>query len=179
LLGGLTLVATAGLLGVRPEPVAAEPPPETTRIRLAHHPAICTAPYFLAKEFLSAEGFTDVQDVKMESGWSIKAMVAREIDIALNFSGPLITRVDAGDPLVILAGIHVGCFQLFGGERVRAIRDLKGKTVALLVFHVWRDKLSSITDSEELTFSMSASLQSTDRHQGSVGQAYWHVQRDA
>ena len=58
-------------------------------------------------------------------------MVAKEVDIALNFSGPLITRVDAGDPLVILAGIHVGCFQLFGGERVRAIRDLKGKTVAL------------------------------------------------
>jgi len=111
--------------------VAAEPPPETTRLRLAHHPAICTAPYFLAKEFLPAEGFTDVQDVKMESGWSFKAMVAREIDIALNFSGPLITRVDAGDPLVILAGIHVGCFQLFGGARVRAIRDLKGKTVAL------------------------------------------------
>ena len=66
LLGRLTLVATAALLGVRPEPVAAEPPPETTRLRLAHHPAICTAPYFLAKEFLPAEGFTDVQDVKME-----------------------------------------------------------------------------------------------------------------
>jgi hypothetical protein len=29
------------------------------------------------------------------------------------------------------------------------------------VFHVWRDKLSSITYSEELIFSMSASLQST------------------
>ena len=85
----------------------------------------------MAKEFLPAEGFTDVQDVKTESTVSIKAVVAREVDIALNFSGPLITRVDAGDPLVILAGIHVGCFQLFGGERVRAIRNLKGKTVAL------------------------------------------------
>jgi NitT/TauT family transport system substrate-binding protein len=107
-------------------------PPETPRIRLAHHPALCTAPYFLAKEFLPAEGFTDVQDVKMKaSSLSIKAVVDREVDIALNFSGPLITRVDAGDPLVILAGIHVGCFQLVGSERVRAIRDLKGKTVAL------------------------------------------------
>jgi len=130
-LSAMTLAGTAGLLGLHARRVAAEPPPETTRLRLAHHPAICTAPYFLAKEFLPAEGFTDVQDVKMESGWSFKAMVAREIDIALNFSGPLITRVDAGDPLVILAGIHVGCFQLFGGARVRAIRDLKGKTVAL------------------------------------------------
>src|SRR5207244_13227370 len=33
--------------------------------------------------------------------------------------------------LVILAGVHSGCFELFGTERVRAIRDLKGKTVAL------------------------------------------------
>jgi NitT/TauT family transport system substrate-binding protein len=132
LLRGLTLATTAGLLGWRAECAMAEPPPETPRIRLAHHPALCTAPYFLAKEFLPAEGFTDVQEVKMAaSSLSIKAVVAREVDIALNFSGPLITRVDAGDPLVILAGIHVGCFQLVGGERVHAIRDLKGKTVAL------------------------------------------------
>ena len=41
------------------------------------------------------------------------------------------TRIDAGDPIVILSGLHAGCFELFGGERVRAIRDLKGKTVAV------------------------------------------------
>jgi len=33
-LGGLVLVGAAGLLGLKPELVAAEPPPETTRIRL-------------------------------------------------------------------------------------------------------------------------------------------------
>ena len=130
-LSGLTLAGMAGLLGLHPRPGAAEPPPETTRLRLVHSPGICIAPYFLAKEFLPAEGFTDVQDVRMESTMAFKAVVAGEIDIAMNFSGPLVIRVDAGDPLVILAGIHVGCFQLFGGERVRAIRDLKGKIVAI------------------------------------------------
>src|SRR4029450_11023422 len=30
-----------------------------------------------------------------------------------------------------VAGSHRGCFELFGTERVRAIRDLKGKTVAI------------------------------------------------
>jgi NitT/TauT family transport system substrate-binding protein len=130
-LGVLNLGATAGLLGVRPACATAEPPPETTRLRLAHNPSICIAPYFVAKEFLQGEGFTDVQDVKTESTLNIKAVVAREIDIGMNFSGPLVSRVDAGDPLVILAGIHVGCFQLFGGERVHAIHDLKGKTVAV------------------------------------------------
>jgi NitT/TauT family transport system substrate-binding protein len=42
-----------------------------------------------------------------------------------------VTRIDAGDPLVLLAGIHVGCFELFGTARVRSVRDLKGKTVAV------------------------------------------------
>jgi hypothetical protein len=35
-LGGLTLVGTAGMLGLSSGPVAAEPPPETTTIRLIH-----------------------------------------------------------------------------------------------------------------------------------------------
>jgi NitT/TauT family transport system substrate-binding protein len=39
--------------------------------------------------------------------------------------------VDAGDPIIILGGAHVGCFELFGSERVRAIRDLKGKAVGV------------------------------------------------
>ena len=88
-LRGLTLAGTAGLLGVQPRPVAAEPPPETTRIRLAHVPGICIAPYFVAKEFLPTEGFTDVQDVKMAGTVAIKAVVAGEVDIGMNFSGPL------------------------------------------------------------------------------------------
>ena len=44
------------------------------------------------------------------------------------------------------------------------------------VFHVWRDKLSSITYSEALIFSMSDSLQSTDRPDGMVGQERCHFQ---
>ena len=43
-LGGLTLAGTAGLLSLHARPVAAEPPPETTRIRLVQIPSICQAP---------------------------------------------------------------------------------------------------------------------------------------
>jgi NitT/TauT family transport system substrate-binding protein len=39
--------------------------------------------------------------------------------------------VDAGDPILFLAGVHIGCFELFGRVGVRTIRDLKGKTVAV------------------------------------------------
>ncbi len=130
----LTTAALAGagtLLGSPNVGIAAEPPPETTRLRLGKAPTICIAPQYLAEEFLPGEGFTDVQYVNMASGLFTKAIVAGELDIGLNFSGPIITRVDAGDPIVILGGAHVGCFELFGSERVRAIRDLKGKAVGV------------------------------------------------
>ena len=44
--------------------------------------------------------------------------------------GPLIlTYLDAGAPVVVLAGVHLGCYELFGTRHVRSIRDLKGTTV--------------------------------------------------
>ena len=52
----------------------------------------------------------------------------------MHFAAPLIMRVDAGDPIVVLAGGHVGCFELFATERVRAIRELKGKSVAIRIW---------------------------------------------
>src|SRR5262249_53540767 len=60
-----------------------------------------------------------------------KALASGEAHISLSFVAPVILRLDAGDPLVMLAGVHVGCFELFGSGRVRTIRDLKGKTVAV------------------------------------------------
>jgi NitT/TauT family transport system substrate-binding protein len=54
-----------------------------------------------------------------------------EIHFSTAFSGPLLLRIDAQDPIVLLAGIHVGCFELFGTQRIRAVRDLKGKTVSV------------------------------------------------
>jgi NitT/TauT family transport system substrate-binding protein len=52
-------------------------------------------------------------------------------DLSMNFVGPNLVRVDQGDPVVFLTGVHVGCFEVFGGERVRKISDLKGKTVTV------------------------------------------------
>ena len=60
-LGGLTMAGTAALLGLRPESAAAEPPPETTRIRIHDAPITCFAPVYVAEELLKAEGFTEVQ----------------------------------------------------------------------------------------------------------------------
>jgi NitT/TauT family transport system substrate-binding protein len=121
-----------GLLGLRPGPVAAEPPPETARLRLVRRPGICVAPEYVAEELLHGEGFTEVQYIKVEnSAAAFTGLAAGEVDLTLNFSGPSLLQLDTGAPVVLLAGVHVGCFELFGTERVRAIRDLKGKTVAV------------------------------------------------
>jgi NitT/TauT family transport system substrate-binding protein len=131
-LGGLTLVGTAGLLSLPPRSVAAEPPPETTKIKLYKYESICIAPQYVAEEFLRGEGFTEVHYVEAGAGDGLdKALASGEAHLSLNFVARVILRLDAGDPIVILGGVHVGCFELFGTDRVQTIRDLKGKTVAV------------------------------------------------
>lgn len=130
---GLTLAGTTGLLGLQPESLATEPPPETMRIRLHRIPGICIAPQYVAEELLKAEGFTDVQYVADERADPGPLLAAGRTDIGMAFVAPFLVQLDAGLPLVLLAGIHVGCFELFGNERVRAIRDLKGRRVGVPV----------------------------------------------
>ena len=130
---GLTAAGTAGLLGMGPGPAAAEPPPETTALRLVKITSICQAPQYVAEELLRAEGFTDLQYVPKEGALGIsQALVSGEAHINNLFAAPLIIQLDAGAPIVILAGLHAGCFELFGTDRVRAIRDLRGKTISVL-----------------------------------------------
>src|SRR5919198_3890859 len=127
----LTLAGAAGCLGVRPTRAEAEPPPETTKLRLVQSSSVCWAPQYVADPLLKDEGFTDVQYVKFAGGVISEVLARGAADISMNFVGPNIIRVEQGDPIVFLAGAHVGCFELFGGERVHAIRDLKGKIVAV------------------------------------------------
>src|SRR6266536_1774798 len=131
-LRGVTLAGTAGLLGLHTRRVAAEPPPETTRIRLVRVPSICQAPAYVAEALLHSEGFTEVHYLQKAGTADIEtALASGEADLNGHFAAPLLLRLEAGDPIVILAGLHIGCFQLFATYEVRTIRDLKGKTVAV------------------------------------------------
>jgi NitT/TauT family transport system substrate-binding protein len=47
------------------------------------------------------------------------------------FVAPFLIELEAGAPITLLGGVHVGCFELFGTGRIRAIRDLKGKSVGV------------------------------------------------
>ena len=132
-LSELTLAGAVGLLGLQPRSVGAEPPPETTTLRINRTlgvvgGGICTAPQFVAEELLQSEGFTDVQYVKT-GRQTPQALASGEADIGVTSVFTFISQMDAGGPVVFLSGVHVGCYELFGAERVRAIRDLKGKTV--------------------------------------------------
>jgi NitT/TauT family transport system substrate-binding protein len=110
--------------------LAQEAPPEITTIRLSKNPGICIAPQFVAEALLGGEGFTNVQYI--DTGVNVyPGFTAGTIDISMAFIAPYIIQVDAGLPLVFLGGVHADCFELFGTERVKAIRDLKGKTVAV------------------------------------------------
>jgi NitT/TauT family transport system substrate-binding protein len=118
-------LGAASLLGL-PRIAAAEPPPETRRIRLNAFPATCVAPLYAAEALLKAEGFTDVEYLTPVSGVAVGPGKA---DMDMLAVGPILTSIDAGAPVVVLAGMHLGCYELFGNNHVRAVRDLKGKTV--------------------------------------------------
>lgn len=130
-LRSLAVTGTAGMLGLRPRSVDAEPPPETTKLRLIKGSSMCWAPQYVAEELLRAEGFTDVTYVEFPGGPVSEVLAARKADISLNFVGPNLMRLDQGEPVVFLAGVHVGCFELFATDRVRRITDLKGKTTSV------------------------------------------------
>jgi NitT/TauT family transport system substrate-binding protein len=106
---------------------------ETTTVRIVENPEICVGtPLIIAENLLKAEGFTDVQPVKRVNGVEGSNAVSRgEADFTISAVHQLITRIDGGEPIVLLGGVHVGCFELFGHAGVRSLRDLKGKRVAV------------------------------------------------
>ena len=128
-----TLAATgaAGFIGP-PHLKAQDGQLETTTVRIGKISGICISPQYVADELLRAEGFTDVRYVATEPGTTAALALARgEIDFTTNFSPPLIIAIDAGEPITIVGGVHVGCFELFAREGIRGIPDLKGKTVGV------------------------------------------------
>ena len=129
--GGLVGGVAASLLGGGVGGAAAEPPPETTRIRIHDAPITCFAPVYVAEALLRAEGFNEVQYVKTDlNEGPTKALAAGKIDITQNDTAAHLMELDRGAPVVILGGLHTGCWELFGNDSVRTLRGLKGKTVA-------------------------------------------------
>ena len=126
--GGSALAACA-----RPSSAAVTvtelPPPETTSVRIAN-PAACDAGLWLAKDFLQKEGITDVTFVTtpfVSRDWITKGLA----DFALSHPEFAVGNIDAGLPLVVLTGLHSGCLEVWVGEGITNIRDLRGKRISV------------------------------------------------
>jgi NitT/TauT family transport system substrate-binding protein len=130
-LTGLSLAGAASLKGA-PFALAAEGRLETTTVRLMRTPAICHAPQFVAEQLLHDEGFSEVRFVDAPSSAAINEAVAGgRADFSLHFAPQWVSVVDGGGAVTVVAGVHVGCFELFGNEAIRTVADLKGKSVGI------------------------------------------------
>ena len=134
LLGRMAAVAAGGLFGAKPGLSAMDGDVEKTKIRITHAPSICTAPQYLAEELLRMEGFTDIEYLPLGSRNGPRAVADGRADITMWDLPGLIPHLDAGPLMVLLAGVHSGCYELYANDRVRTISDLKGKTVAIQYF---------------------------------------------
>jgi NitT/TauT family transport system substrate-binding protein len=148
----LTAITTASAVNLVhiPSSLAAEGSLETTTVRLAYDGGICIAPALVAEELLHAEGFSDVRFVDMigtsrtlaDAGADFKAIAPWDVAV----------RIDRAEPVIVLGGVHIGCFELFAREGIRSIADLKGKSVgsaytrllALMAAHVGLDPVKDI-----------------------------------
>ena len=79
--GGLALAGTASLLGLRSRAEAAEPLPETTRLRLYKFPGTCIAPMYVGKELLRAEGFASWRQYNPEDALRFYALRLHEVGV--------------------------------------------------------------------------------------------------
>jgi NitT/TauT family transport system substrate-binding protein len=130
-LATLSLAGAAVFARMPPAP-AAEERLETTTLRLLHKPSICAAPQYVAEALLRAEGFTDIRYVKIASSAEVNdAIIRGRADFDAHFAPQWVSAIDGGGGISVLAGVHVGCFELFGNDRVRTISDLKGKSVGV------------------------------------------------
>src|SRR5262245_44294432 len=114
----LTTLSVAGAASVVriPSPLAAEEQLETTSVRISNNGSICLAPLFIAEELLRAEGFSDVHYVDMIGGGPRRTLASAGVDFRLNAPWDLAIRIDAGEPVTVLSGVHIGCFELFARE---------------------------------------------------------------
>jgi NitT/TauT family transport system substrate-binding protein len=131
LASALAMGGTAALVSAR-RAFAVEGALETTSVRLPKIPSTCVAPQDIAEGLLRAEGFTDIRFVPWKSQVFSEAVAAGDADFSLDLASHHISVIDRGGPIVVLAGVHIGCYELLAREGILSIADLKGKTVGVI-----------------------------------------------
>ena len=131
--GFMALATGAAGFAAAPALAAGGGAPETAAVRFANAPNYCIAPQYLAHDLLRAEGFEEVRYVEAPTGPAAgKAVAEGRADFYSAFAPDAILQVDAGEAITIVAGVHVGCFELFAHPGVGSIVELKGRRVAVV-----------------------------------------------
>jgi NitT/TauT family transport system substrate-binding protein len=131
-LAGAGALGAGSLLGLR-RADAAERPPEVRRIRFLHAPALCLAPQYLAEELLRLEGFTDVEYVELGTRHGPNVVAEGGADLSMWDTAGTMPALDSGKAVVI-GGVHAGCIEVFGNDRIKALHDIKGKTIGITAY---------------------------------------------
>lgn len=124
-----TAIGASAVLGFARE-ANAEPPPEIKKIRVVKFPGICVAPEYIAEELLRLEGFSEVEYVPVDNV-TTDLLAEGLADVSTGAPPGLLPDWDAGKPVVALAGLHGGCYELFANPPVRAVRDLRGRRIVV------------------------------------------------
>jgi NitT/TauT family transport system substrate-binding protein len=128
-LTALSLAGAAGLLRA-PLSQAAGSALETTAVRL-QKPGLCVSSLYIAEELLRAEGFTDIRYDDASDIGAIAPVARGEVDFAPIYASQSVRAIDAGERVTLLAGVMVGCFELFAKEGIGSIAELKGKSIGV------------------------------------------------
>jgi NitT/TauT family transport system substrate-binding protein len=126
-LGGIAAAGATSLIRTR-WAEAAEGQLETTTVRL-QKPALCVSSLYIAEELLRAEGFTDIRYI--DPAGAIAQIARGELDFAPIYASPSVKAIEAGEPVTVLAGVMVGCFELFAREGIASVAELKSKTIGV------------------------------------------------
>jgi NitT/TauT family transport system substrate-binding protein len=126
IIGGSALAACA-----RQSEAASLPPPETTTLRIVMPPE-CDPGVWLARDLLRSEGFIDVTYVPTSfttRGWLTDDLA----DVALAHPEFMIATIDAGLPLMILAGLHTACLEVWTDDSITSFSGLRGRRISVRV----------------------------------------------
>src|ERR1700747_2573900 len=129
-LGGIAAAGAAGLIRT-PRVLSAEGTLETMSVRVPKVLGVCVGPQDVAEELLHIEGFTDIRYVETTAAAVAEGIGRGELDFGLNYAPLLIPAIDAARAIGVLAGVHVGCFELFATEGIRTVADLRGRSVGV------------------------------------------------
>ena len=123
-------LAMAGLLGFATALWLPSRQPRRAACASAIRRRSALAPQYLAGELLRDGGLhATSQYLALGTRAGPDALAEGSADMAMWYATGFLPVLDAGKPVVAAGRRARGCWELFGHENVRTIRDLKGKTV--------------------------------------------------